>query len=221
MPGFEEAALQYIPIPPCLRQPLAKGANEAFGCEVFCLVADDEVKQESQATGETRSALAMRKAAPRLNGGIVAIGNAPTALHEAITLCEQGKAASRRLLCGLPVGFVEARESKERLWASGLVCITNLDRKGGTPATAAALNALFKIAQVTCSKLSVRGEFMTGKLYIIGVGPGDPGLLTVRALELLRKSHRVFIPVSGQGRESLALDIIQRAHIRRGQRNRA
>ncbi len=53
---------------------------------------------------------------------------------------------------------------------------------------------------------------MTGKLYIIGVGPGDPGLLTVRALELLRKAHRVFIPVSGQGRESLALDII-REHI--------
>jgi precorrin isomerase len=41
---------------------------------------------------------------------------------------------------------VEARESKESLWASGLVCITNIDRKGGTPATAAALNALLKIA---------------------------------------------------------------------------
>ncbi|MCX5900711.1 MAG: SAM-dependent methyltransferase, partial [Proteobacteria bacterium] len=50
---------------------------------------------------------------------------------------------------------------------------------------------------------------MTGKLYIIGVGPGDPGLLTVRALELLQKTRRVFIPVSGEGRESLALDIIQ------------
>jgi precorrin-2/cobalt-factor-2 C20-methyltransferase len=53
---------------------------------------------------------------------------------------------------------------------------------------------------------------MTGKLYIIGVGPGDPGLLTARALELLQNSRRVFIPVSGQGRESLALDII-RDHI--------
>ena len=48
-----------------------------------------------------------------------------------------------------------------------------------------------------------------GKLYIIGVGPGDPGLLTVRAHELLQKSRRVFIPVSGEGRDSLALDIIQ------------
>jgi precorrin-2/cobalt-factor-2 C20-methyltransferase len=53
---------------------------------------------------------------------------------------------------------------------------------------------------------------MTGKLYIIGVGPGDPGFLTARALELLKSARRVFIPVSGQGRESLALDII-REHI--------
>jgi precorrin-2/cobalt-factor-2 C20-methyltransferase len=53
---------------------------------------------------------------------------------------------------------------------------------------------------------------MTGQLYIIGVGPGDPGLLTARAIELIKNSGRVFIPLSGQGRESLALDII-RGHI--------
>jgi precorrin-2/cobalt-factor-2 C20-methyltransferase len=50
---------------------------------------------------------------------------------------------------------------------------------------------------------------MAGKLFIIGVGPGEPGLLTLRALELLQKARRVFIPVSGEGRESLARDVIQ------------
>ncbi len=129
-----------------LAAAIGKGAREAYGCEVFCLVADDEVKKQSKATGETRSAIALRKAAPRLDGGIIAIGNAPTALHEAIALCEQGR-LKPALILGFPVGFVEARESKERLWASGLICITNLDRKGGTPATAAAFNALLRLAR--------------------------------------------------------------------------
>jgi len=50
---------------------------------------------------------------------------------------------------------------------------------------------------------------MAGKLFIVGVGPGDPEMLTLRALEILSKASHVFIPVSGEGRESLALDIIQ------------
>jgi precorrin-8X/cobalt-precorrin-8 methylmutase len=129
-----------------LAAAIGKGAHEAYGCEALCLVADDEVIKQSRATGETRSAIALRKAAPRLDGGIIAVGNAPTALHEAIALCEQGR-LKPALILGLPVGFVEARESKERLWASGLVCITNLDRKGGTPATAAAFNALLRISR--------------------------------------------------------------------------
>lgn len=53
---------------------------------------------------------------------------------------------------------------------------------------------------------------MTGRLYVIGVGPGDPGLLTLHARDILGRARRVFIPVSGQGRDSLALDIL-REHI--------
>jgi len=127
-----------------LAAAIGKGAKDRWGCEVITLVADDEVLQESLATGATRSALGLRKAAPRLTGAIVAIGNAPTALHEAITLCSRGL-LQPALIIGLPVGFVEARESKERLWASGLVCLTNIDRKGGTPAAAATLNALMRL----------------------------------------------------------------------------
>ena len=50
------------------------------------------------------------------------------------------------LVIGMPVGFVEARESKMRLAETQIHYITNIDRKGGTPATAAALNALMKLA---------------------------------------------------------------------------
>lgn len=53
---------------------------------------------------------------------------------------------------------------------------------------------------------------MTGRLFVIGVGPGDPGLLTLQARDILGSARRVFIPVSGKGRDSLALDIL-REHI--------
>lgn len=127
-----------------LAAAVGRRLREAFGCNVFTLVADEDVVRESRETGQTRSAIAMRRAAPRLEGAIVAIGNAPTALHEAIDLCER-RLLRPALIIGLPVGFVEARESKERLWMSDLVCLTNLDRKGGTPATAAAVNALIRL----------------------------------------------------------------------------
>ncbi len=129
-----------------LRAAIGTAARSA-GIDVFSFVSDEEIIRESRDTGLTRSALGLRKAAPKLAGAIVAIGNAPTALHEAITLCGRG-VLDPALIIGLPVGFVEARESKERLWSSGLVCITNQDRKGGTPATAAALNAIFKIMRL-------------------------------------------------------------------------
>ena len=88
----------------------------------------------------------MRKAAPLLNNAIIAIGNAPTALYEAISLYEQGN-ISPALIIGMPVGFVDAHESKEMLCKSSCPYITNLSRKGGTPATAAAVNALIRIAE--------------------------------------------------------------------------
>ncbi|MEI6125153.1 MAG: precorrin-8X methylmutase, partial [Pseudomonadota bacterium] len=61
------------------------------GSKILCLVSDEQVRLESAATGETRSAIAIRRAASQLKGGIIALGNAPTALHEAISLCEQGR----------------------------------------------------------------------------------------------------------------------------------
>jgi precorrin-8X/cobalt-precorrin-8 methylmutase len=116
-----------------------------FGCSVICHVADPDVKNASRTSGTTRSILAVQKAAPRLSCGIIAIGNAPTALAEVITLCQKG-AIKPNLVIGMPVGFVGATESKNLLYSSGIVCITMLGRKGGTPATVAVINALMHMA---------------------------------------------------------------------------
>jgi precorrin-8X/cobalt-precorrin-8 methylmutase len=124
---------------------ISKNVQERFGGSVLCHVADPAVKRESDSTGITRSALAVRKAAAELTHGIIAVGNAPTALTEVIKLCTEGM-ITPDLIIGMPVGFVGAAESKEALFSSGLVYITMLGRKGGTPATVAAINALMRIA---------------------------------------------------------------------------
>jgi precorrin-8X/cobalt-precorrin-8 methylmutase len=95
----------------------------------------------------TVSAAAMRVAAERWPAGaVVAVGNAPTALAEVIAL-----AAARRfapaLVIGLPVGFVGAAEAKAALRASGLPAVSNVGERGGSAVAAAALNALWRLAQ--------------------------------------------------------------------------
>ena len=124
---------------------ITKNMQKRFGCSVLCHVSDPAVKRESDSTGITRSALAVRKAAAALTHGIIAVGNAPTALTEVLKLSTE-RMITPDLIIGMPIGFVGAAESKEVLFSSGLVYITMLGRKGGTPATVAAINALMKIA---------------------------------------------------------------------------
>jgi precorrin-8X/cobalt-precorrin-8 methylmutase len=91
----------------------------------------------------TRSAAAVRRAARDVGAGAVwAIGNAPTALLELLSLAERGALAPPALVIGLPVGFVGAAESKAALAASGLPCLTNRGEKGGSAVASAAVNAL-------------------------------------------------------------------------------
>jgi precorrin-8X/cobalt-precorrin-8 methylmutase len=91
----------------------------------------------------TRSAAAVLRAAPEIGTGAVwAIGNAPTALFELLSLAERGALAPPALVIGLPVGFVGAAESKAALAASGLPCLTNRGEKGGSAVASAAVNAL-------------------------------------------------------------------------------
>ncbi len=96
--------------------------------------------------GTTRSAAGIALAAERHpEGAIVVVGCAPTALDEVVRLHQAGMFAPA-LVIGLPVGFVGAAESKQRLRDSGLPAISNVGEKGGSAVAAAALNALVRLA---------------------------------------------------------------------------
>ncbi len=101
---------------------------------------------EAAPPGATRSSAAMARAADRHpEGAVVVVGCAPSALDEVVRLHAAGR-FSPALVIGLPVGFVGAAESKERLRASGLPAISNVGEKGGSAVAAAALNALVRLA---------------------------------------------------------------------------
>ena len=109
--------------------------------ETLCAIDRPEVLAAAQAAQCTRAAAAMESLRPRLDGAIVAVGNAPTALWKIIEIV-RGGGPRPALVVGLPVGLVGAREAKLALWESGLCCITNTTSRGGSPAAAAAVNAL-------------------------------------------------------------------------------
>ena len=86
----------------------------------------------------------MRFVASEMNGGIVAIGSAPTALYEVLKMVSEG-VTKPALIIGIPVGFIAAAESKDELCTSSIPFITNIGRKGGSSCVAATINALFKL----------------------------------------------------------------------------
>ena len=125
-----------------VRTGINKKKLASFGGTVHCLVADPDVAARAKAEGITRSMVAMRTFGKDMDGSIVAIGNAPTALFEVLRL---GREEGIRPACivGIPVGFVGAAESKAELAANDIVpYITVEGSKGGSPIAAAAVNAL-------------------------------------------------------------------------------
>jgi len=110
--------------------------------ELVCLMRDPDVAARAKREGTTRAVASMRVLAKTMNGAIIAIGNAPTALWEVIRLWKQ-ESVRPALVVGLPVGFVGARESKMALAAcDDIPYITNLSMRGGSPAAASCINAL-------------------------------------------------------------------------------
>jgi precorrin-8X/cobalt-precorrin-8 methylmutase len=110
---------------------------------VICLLDDPAVLALSRQRKTTRSAAALELWVPLLEGAVVAIGNAPTALFRLLELIEE-EAARPALVLGFPVGFVGAAESKAALAAnrSGIAYIALAGRRGGSALAAAAVNAL-------------------------------------------------------------------------------
>jgi precorrin-8X/cobalt-precorrin-8 methylmutase len=113
------------------------------GNDVVCTLNDDGVRGAAVNGNTTRSAAAVDLWRDRLDGAVVAIGNAPTALFRLLELLADG-APRPALICGFPVGFVGAAESKEALieGASGVPCIALQGRLGGSALAAACVNAL-------------------------------------------------------------------------------
>lgn len=110
--------------------------------EVLCLLRDPRVPDLAARLGTTRSAAALDLWRDRLEGAVVAIGNAPTALFHLLDMITAGAPAPAAVL-GIPVGFVGAVESKEALTEStGLEYLTVRGRRGGSAITASALNAI-------------------------------------------------------------------------------
>ncbi|MEU4557017.1 precorrin-8X methylmutase [Actinoplanes sp. NPDC023936] len=109
--------------------------------DVICTLRDPAVPEIAARIGNTRSAAAMDLWGDRLDGAVVAIGNAPTALFRLLEMIEAGAPRPAAVL-GIPVGFIGAAESKEALAGSGLEYLIVRGRRGGSAMTAAAINAL-------------------------------------------------------------------------------
>ena len=123
---------------------LNKQNPKDFGNNVICNISEPSIMEAAKEAGKTRAQMSMRIAKEDMNGGIVVVGNAPTALLEVMVMIREG-ITKPALVIGIPVGFVSAVESKEELAKMDIPFITNLGRKGGSPCASAIVNALYKL----------------------------------------------------------------------------
>jgi precorrin-8X/cobalt-precorrin-8 methylmutase len=120
---------------------LNKKSIADLGLKSACYISDKTLSDKARLYNKTRSEMAMRYAADEINGGIVAIGNAPTALYEIIKMIREN-VTKPALIVGIPVGFVSASESKDELRNIDTPFISNVGRKGGSPAASSIVNAI-------------------------------------------------------------------------------
>ena len=111
------------------------------GNDVVCTLDAPDVPALAAELGTTRSAAALDHWRPLLDGAVVAIGNAPTALFRLLEMMDAGAPRPAAVL-GIPVGFIGAAESKQALAESGLPYLVVHGRRGGSAMTVAAVNAI-------------------------------------------------------------------------------
>ncbi|WP_175941471.1 precorrin-8X methylmutase [Caballeronia sp. BCC1704] len=130
----------------CDARMVAHGITEArlpAHNRIICTLGDPSVPERARAMRNTRSAAALELWRPHLQGAVVAIGNAPTALFHLLDMLDAG-APKPALILGFPVGFIGAAESKAMLVADsrGVPFVALNGRRGGSAMAAAAVNAL-------------------------------------------------------------------------------
>lgn len=111
--------------------------------EVLCMLSDPRVADLAREMGTTRSAASIELWRDRLDGAVVAIGNAPTALFHLLDLLRHNEIRPAAVL-GIPVGFIGAAESKQALVDNdlNLEYVVVRGRRGGSAITCGALNAI-------------------------------------------------------------------------------
>ena len=124
-----------------VRSGISKISVNKLELKCICNISDIDVIKDAKKFNKTRSEVAMRNLAKEINGGIVVIGNAPTALYEVLKMVNE-KVSIPSLVIGVPVGFVSAVESKIELSKSSIPNITNIGRKGGSSVACSIINAL-------------------------------------------------------------------------------
>ena len=127
------------------RVGIRKKEVETYGGQVKCFINDPLIHEKAAVTGGTRAKAAVDMAVSEMKDGIYVVGNAPTALLRLIELVS-AKKARPALIIGLPVGFVNAAESKAALMEMDYPHISNVGRKGGSNLAASVVNALAILA---------------------------------------------------------------------------
>ncbi len=125
---------------------ISRASLARHGVTTDCLIDVPEVAERARREGTTRSVAAVRELAPHMDGAIVAVGNAPTALLALLDLIDSGQ-VDPAMVIGMPVGFVACPESKAELAAREVPHITILGRRGGSSAAAATVNALLDLLE--------------------------------------------------------------------------